>query len=55
MKEPTVIELKSKHTAIILNENGELTELYMPDVPGDSIVPDNIVRIMEILLKNETN
>lgn len=55
MKEPTIIELKPEQTCIVLDANGELVEVYIPDVPDDNIVPDNIVRIMEILLKNETN
>lgn len=47
----TTIELNPNHTAFILNEHGELIEVYMPEnVAENDEVPEKIVKIMEICL-----
>ena len=47
---PTTIELQPNHTAFILDEKGELIELYMPDQTEEQEVPSKIVDILNILL-----
>ena len=50
-KEPTAISLQPNHYGLIIDEHGELVEIYLPKISNDATVPDNIVKVMEIFTK----
>ena len=52
-KKPTAISLQPNHYGLIINEHGELVEIYLPKVSDSDTVPDNIVKAMEIFVKDE--
>lgn len=45
----TQIELKDDHYCFVLDSTGEFVEIYMPDNNPDAYVPDNVVRIVQMI------
>lgn len=50
MNEPTTIELQPNHTAFVLDEKGELVELYLPDQTEEQEVPQRIVEMLNLCI-----
>jgi hypothetical protein len=48
--EKTKIELEPRQTAIVLNDQGQVAEIYLPDLPDDEEVPQPIIDILNYLL-----
>ena len=48
--EKTKIELEPRQTAIVLNDQGQVDEIYLPDLPDDEEVPQPIIDILNYLL-----
>ena len=47
--EKTKIELEPRQTAIVLNDQGQVDEIYLPDLPDDEVVPQPIIDILNYL------
>jgi hypothetical protein len=47
--EKTKIELEPRQTAIVLNDQGQVAEIYLPDLPDDEEVPQPIIDILNYL------
>lgn len=47
---PTKIELLPGHTAIVFDETGHMIELYMPDYKDEDLVPETIVKVLNLIL-----
>lgn len=47
---PTTIELQPNHTAFVLNEKGELVELYLPDQTEEQEVPQRIIEMLNLCI-----
>ena len=46
-------ELEDTDTAIILDKDGNLKSLLLPNQDDTAIVPENIVKIIDFLLNNK--
>ena len=46
----TKIELQPGHTAIVFDETGRMIELYMPDHEDEDSVPEQIVKVLNLIL-----
>ena len=47
--EKTKIELEPRQMAIVLNDQGQVDEIYLPDLPDDEEVPQPIIDILNYL------
>ena len=47
--EKTKIELEPRQTAIVLDDQGRVEEIYLPDRPDDEEVPQPIIDILNYL------
>ena len=55
MEENTIIELDDNDFAFVLDENGQLKEVYFPnDEHDDKDVPETVEKIMDLLIKYRT-
>lgn len=53
MSAKTTIKLKENQTAIILDECGDVAEIYLPDLPDDLEIAPKIIQTMNYLLNDD--
>lgn len=51
----TQIELKDDHYCFVLDPTGEFVEIYLPENDPEASVPDNVVKIVQMIADGKRN